>query len=240
VLGRLILLIAFAFAALTILQLLKKTPQSQRKSLYWKIALSLLGVVLVLLAVTGRIHWIGAMIGALIPFLRQMAPTLIRYFPFIQQYLRKRAQPPPSASNCSQVQTQFLSMTLNHDNNQLSGEVSSGPMTGQNLDSLELEQLQSLLDYCQPDKDSVQLLLSYLNHRFGSDWQQQGSPAGDVSELNEQAALEILGLQAGASKQEIIQAHRRLIQKVHPDRGGSDYLAAQINAAKDLLIGKLA
>lgn len=237
-LGRLILLIAFLIAAVTILQLVKKTPKSQLKNLYWKIGLSLLGIMLVLLAVTGRIHWIGAMIGALIPFLRLLAPLLIRYFPFIQQYLRKQAQSSPTGGNCSQVQTRFLLMTLNHDNNQLSGEVSSGPMAGQNLDNLELDQLQSLLDYCQPDKDSVQLLLSYLNHRFGSDWQQQHSSTENSSELNEQSALEILGLQAGASKQDIIQAHRRLMQKLHPDRGGSDFLAAQINAAKDLLLSK--
>jgi hypothetical protein len=240
VLGRLILLIAVAIAVITLLQLLKKTPQSQRKNLYWKIGFSLLGIALVLLAVTGRIHWVGAMIGALIPFLRQMAPVLIRYFPFLQQYFRKQTQPPPSASNCSQVQTRFLSMTLNHDNNQLSGEVTSGPLAGQSLDSLQLDQLESLLDYCQPDKDSVQLLLNYLSHRFGSDWQQQQSTAGNTSDLSEQAALDVLGLQAGANKQDIIQAHRRLMQKVHPDRGGSDYLAAQINAAKDLLISKLA
>jgi curved DNA-binding protein CbpA len=49
-------------------------------------------------------------------------------------------------------------------------------------------------------------------------------------------ALEVLGLEEGASEEDIIQAHRRLIQKCHPDKGGSEYLAVQLNKAKDILI----
>lgn len=50
-------------------------------------------------------------------------------------------------------------------------------------------------------------------------------------------AMEVLGLKPGYSRDDVIQAHRRMMQKVHPDRGGSDYLAAQINRAKDVLLG---
>ena len=61
------------------------------------------------------------------------------------------------------------------------------------------------------------------------------APKPDFSELTQTEALEILGLDQDATENEVLKAHRRLIQRLHPDRGGSDYLAAKINAAKDKL-----
>jgi hypothetical protein len=239
-LGRLILLIAFILAVLTIIQLFKNTPKSQTKSLYWKVGLSASAIILILLAASGRIHWIGAAIGAMIPIVRRSIPLLLRYFPMVQQYLRTRPQQSPSANNTSEVKTAILSMTLDHDTDRLQGPVISGPFSGHYLDSLELEQLQSLMGYChQQDKDSAKLLMSYLNHRFGNQWQTSPPPSGDGN-LTEDSAYAVLGLHRGASRDEVIQAHRKMMQKVHPDRGGSDYLAAQINQAKDILISKLA
>lgn len=241
-LGRLILLIAFLVAAVTIIHLFRSTPRSNRRSMYWKFGLSAAAIVLVLLAVTGRIPLIGAAIGAALPFVRQAIPVLIRYFPLIRQWQRSRPQPAPAGGNSSKVNTPILQMTLDHDSNRLYGDVIKGPYAGSALDSLQLPQLQDLLSYChREDKDSARLLLTYLNHRFGNDWQQQQAtpPPGDGT-LNEEAAYAILGLRPGADRSEIIAAHRRMMQKMHPDRGGSDYLAAQINQAKDLLLKKVA
>ncbi len=51
-------------------------------------------------------------------------------------------------------------------------------------------------------------------------------------------ALKVLGLEQNASESEVRAAHRRLIQQTHPDKGGTSYLAAKINEAKDVLIGR--
>ncbi|MGK0499063.1 MAG: hypothetical protein ACJAYG_000694 [Oceanicoccus sp.] len=240
--ARLIILIALIIALLTMIQMYKNTPKDQHKGLYIKLGLSSLAIMLVLMAATGRIHWIGAMIGAMIPFVRRYSPMLIRYLPMLPQYLRSRPQPSANANNSSEVTTRILKMIMDHSNEKLQGEVISGPFAGQQLDSLELSQLQNLLDYChQQETDSARLLMTYLNHRFGNDWQQSGysSTPDHNGEVNEGTALAVLGLNKGASREQIIKAHRSMMQKVHPDRGGSDYLAAQINQAKDLLIKQL-
>lgn len=71
--------------------------------------------------------------------------------------------------------------------------------------------------------------------RQGSGPQSNTTAKGNMSVVE---AYEVLGLKIGASEQEIIAAHRKLMQKIHPDRGGSDYLAAKINLAKQILIKK--
>lgn len=74
----------------------------------------------------------------------------------------------------------------------------------------------------------------------GNSGEQQGSSrragAGTVGAISEREACEILGVAAGCSRSDIIMAHRRLMQKIHPDRGGNSYLAAKVNAAKEVLL----
>ena len=238
VLGRLIVLIALIAVLVSIISTLRKTPKAQRKALYWKVGLGVAAVALLLMVVTGRVHWLGAIFAAILPFIRQLVPLAIRFFPLLQQlYRRRQAQAGPASGNQSDVKTRVLHMVLDHDSNQLGGRVLEGPFAGAELDTLVLSQLQVVLEYCQQqDKDAERLLLSYLNHRFGQDWQQQHRPRSE-SGMTRQEALAILGLPADAGRDAIIAAHRKLMQKVHPDRGGNDYLAAKINQAKDLLIG---
>ena len=114
-------------------------------------------------------------------------------------------------------------------------------MTGSQLTDLNVRQLEDLLDECRVDRDSLNVLQAYMD-RAHPEWSNQGGDSNDrlfeSGEMSRQQALEILGLGPDASPEEIVSAHRKLMQKMHPDRGGSTYLAARINQAKDTLSGK--
>jgi hypothetical protein len=83
--------------------------------------------------------------------------------------------------------------------------------------------------------------LQRLWQEFSGSKQHSSQQQGDASakgKMSIEEAYEVLGLKPGASEQDIILAHRKLMQKIHPDRGGSDYLAAKINLAKKILLKK--
>ncbi|MEZ5906713.1 MAG: DnaJ domain-containing protein [Geminicoccaceae bacterium] len=116
-----------------------------------------------------------------------------------------------------------------------------GRFAGRELAALSQGELLDLLAEAGiSDPQSSSLLEAYLDRRF-PDWREaerEGPAAAGSAGMGEQEALEILGLQKGAGPDAIKEAHRRLMTKVHPDSGGSNFLAAQINRAKDLLLGK--
>jgi hypothetical protein len=148
------------------------------------------------------------------------------------------------AQDSSEVVTETLRMQLDHASGSLEGEVLRGRFSGRTLESLGLSDLLELLADCQrEDPRSVPLLETYLDRRQ-ADW--RGHVAGDGEDeparprpqggMDEATAWSILGLSPGASADEIKAAHRRLMTSLHPDHGGSGYLAAQLNEAKDLLL----
>ena len=151
-----------------------------------------------------------------------------------------KANAGPSAGQRSTVATDILRMHLDHDSGKLNGEVLKGPFREWLLDEMDRDQLQALLNFCQAEDDeSAQLLASYLQQRFPgeSGFQQQAPPGASSSGMSRQEALAVLGVAEDADREAIIAAHRSLMQKLHPDRGGNDYLAAKVNQAKDLLLG---
>jgi hypothetical protein len=150
------------------------------------------------------------------------------------------------AGNQSKVTSEILEMSLDHDTGDMTGSVLKGPFAKMALVDLEENQFIELLQYCRAkDDDSARLLESYLDRRFGDSWRDDDTADAQSSEesasrgrsgtLSQAEALEILGLEPGASQADIVQAHRQMMQKMHPDRGGSTYLASLINEAKDVL-----
>lgn len=80
------------------------------------------------------------------------------------------------------------------------------------------------------------LLKAFLNKETNARQGQSGAQSPAVQKMDKVQAADILGVKIDASEDEIIAAHKRLIQKVHPDKGGSDALAMQINEAKKVLL----
>ena len=234
---RLILLAAVAFVLFILFKRAQAAPPHKRRGEYIKLGLGVAVIVVVILALAGKMHWIGVALTGLLVALRQLAPTLLRFFPLLASKLGQAA---PSVGQQSTVATDILSMQLDHDSGELSGEVLKGQFQGWRLADMDRPQLESLLAYCQQeDADSVQLLDSYLQQRFPgeSDFGKSQPPPDSSTGMSRREALAVLGLEEDASDEDIVTAHRTLMQKLHPDRGGNDYLASKINQAKDFLLG---
>lgn len=140
---------------------LRRQPPLARKKVIARYALYILALALISLALSGRLHWLGAVIAVLLPFIQRLLQLALKAWPLLRFWQKRRA-------------TQST--------------------------------------------------------------QQQEPPQATTGPLSREQACAILGLNANPSATEVIDAHRKLMQKLHPDRGGSDYLAAQINQAKDTLL----
>ena len=154
----------------------------------------------------------------------------------------------------SKVVTEFLEMELDHDSGAMRGFVRQGMYEGQVLADLDLDFLIELREECQSDPQSAQLIDAYLDRTeagwreaaglngadANSDDQTSGHGAGrrpGTTNMTRDEAYDVLGLKLGATIEDIQEAHRTLMMKNHPDQGGSTYLAAKINEAKDVLLG---
>ena len=222
--------------------------QPSKSSLLLTTAAIVLVAGLGVLAATGRLHWLVAAGAAIFPFLRR-GFSVLRFWPLLQRLVPLAGQAfasrqthatgtgPGSGPEESKVETAELRMTLHHASGRMDGEVLTGTFTGRLLSTLALEELRTLRGTLS-DADSVRLLDSYLErHHPGWDAAGAGDAVAPDGEMTAARALEVLGLDAGASEEQVIEAHRRLIQKLHPDRGGSTYLAATLNEAKRVLLG---
>ena len=150
----------------------------------------------------------------------------------------------PSPGGSSGIETSYLRMSLDHESGEMDGDVLHGAFAGRTLSSLGLEELLALLAECaRADEQSARLLETYLDRGPHDDWRERmaarmrAADAGAMGAMTPEQAREVLGVGRNATAAEIKDAHRHLMQSNHPDRGGSTYLAAEINRAKEVLLG---
>ena len=232
-----VLLLILIVAALWCISWYRRSPPERRRKFRNRGLVAGLAALLVLGLVTGRLQPIFAVALAAVP-------VLMRLFGWLQTAqtlmsignLFKSARG-PTAGRRSDVRTRYLHMSLDHDSGEMDGAVLSGEFRGQRLSRLPLASLLSLLDECRrEDAESCPLIESYLDRVHGTQWRHASPAQPPDSGMSRDEACEILGLRPEASDAEVVEAHRRLMQKVHPDRGGSDYLAAKLNKAKAVLL----
>lgn len=228
----------------------RKAPDNEaRRRLINQFLLYGLLAAIILLAAAGRIHWLGAVFAALFPVLKLLAGWLFGLFPILAKIYGKRA--PASqvggGNQRSSIRTDSLEMWLDHETGEMGGILLKGEFAGQTLEGLDQATLSNLYDkLLSDDPDSARLLQSYLQRRFadfeaGSDQQDGQTDAGTSNQganMSETEARQILGVDDQATPADIRKAHRKLMQKLHPDHGGNDYFAAKINQARDLLLGR--
>lgn len=243
---RLILILAILFGLYALLRWFLHSPPEVVAKRLRGVLIFVLVVLLAALALTGRLHWLFAVIGAAAAGLWRLTPVLLRQAPILLVLWSKlrgtRVHAHSGAPRRSTVRARFVSMWLDHDSGEMGGEVLAGSAAGRSLADLNRDELIALLgEFSAGDADSAALMEAYLDRRFGKDWRAgqahaEAPPSNGSGAMTRAEACAILGIDSGASREAIIDAHRRLIQKLHPDRGGSGYLAAKINQAKDLLL----
>ena len=214
------------------------------KALKWL----LLGIVVSVIAfflISGRLAWAFAALPALLPWfyrIRALTRAAKTFSRMRQAYGGMgMGMGGGQAAGSSDLETRFLRMWLDHGTGVMNGEVIDGPYAGRQLDGMGISELVGLWRFCdEQDSESARVVAAYLD-RAHPDWQDQQNDSSLASPgagpMDRAQALQVLGLAEGASAADIKDAHRRLIAGMHPDHGGSDFLAAQINQAKDVLLG---
>jgi DnaJ-domain-containing protein 1 len=188
-------------------------------------------LAVVALVVSGRLALLLGLAAAALPALRRA-------------YTMTSGWRGPQPGSSSEAETPFIRMSLDHDTGTMRGTVLQGRFAGMRLDELGRADLVALLRECRgADEQGARLVEAYLD-RTDSAWrddlygEQPRKPTGGGADVTLEEAYAILGLAPGADAETIKAAHHRLMKQLHPDHGGTDYLAAKINRARDVLLSR--
>lgn len=232
---KLILAIAIIIAAFSFMNSLKKlTPAERRSRLLKGIAVAVI-IGIVIGAFTGRVPIAAGLVA--------LGATAMKFglrwgLPLMKIWFAK------TGGNAT-FRSQYLVVSINVSGSDIQGKIIRGEFEGKALNELSDEQLKKLHQFFnEHDKKSYYILSAYIRSRGftqNQQYQQQNNAPPPSTQTSREEALEILGFNANSenkhpSKKEIIQAHRQLMSKLHPDKGGNDYLAAKVNAARETLL----
>lgn len=216
---------------------LRAEPREILRALRWS-GLVIAVVLAVVLLVTRQFQLLYTAAIFLVPWL--LRARMLRN--------RMKSARGPTAGQGSEVRTRFVVMELDHDSGRMDGTVREGPYAGRRLSDLALADVVSLYGAARiADQASAQVLEAYLDRMHGGGWRDGAKEEGageagragpsSAGPMSHAEARAVLGIGPNATDAEIKQAHRRLMKTYHPDHGGSDYLAARINEAKEVLLG---
>ncbi len=214
----------------------RSLPPEKRKSSSFTIILYALAILAVIAVLTGRLHWIGAAIAGAAAIAKFGFSTILRAMPFLN-ILRKS-----SLFSEPRFSTAFLKVQLNINTGQMTGEIIKGPHEGKRLEDLSDEELATLEEHYQERDKRSYYLIRVLRQRKGHKYENTNdanSAMHSIEDPSRKEAEQILGLPEDYTKEDVVKAHKSLIQKLHPDRGGNDYLASRVNLAKDILLKNL-
>jgi hypothetical protein len=207
-------------------------PRTLARFVKWT-AIALAAAAVIALLVSGRLSMLLALGAVLLPMLRRLHSVV--------GGLRG-----PSPGATSEVETSYLRMSLDHDTGTMTGTVLRGHFAGMRLDELRRADLLALLRECRTsDEEAARLVEAWLD-RADPEWRDElhgehaeaGAPPRGGLDFTIEEAYAILGLQPGADAAAIKAAHHRLMKQLHPDHGGTDYFAAKINRARDVLLNR--
>ena len=233
---RLIFILVILAALFWAIHSFKKLPPKQRKSFLINGTIAVVVGVVIIAVLTGRVHWLGGILAALVGVAKFGLANIVRVLPFLQMF-----QARTHAFSDPKISTPFLKVSINVQTGSVSGEIIEGPHAGKDLTSLSEEEMNELESYYKERDQRSYFIIKTLKNRSFSQFtnkqnQSSSSPhfGSALPSLNEAKA--ILGIEGALSKKIIVQAHRQLMSKLHPDKGGNDFLAAQINNAKEVLL----
>lgn len=215
-----------------------ESEQAKREFFYRGLVFGLIAVIIGL-AVYGRIDALGALFASLLLSIKFIIAFGIRHFPIVARVYG--VTDGFGLGKTRTLKTPWLEIRVDFSTGKLSGMVLQGEFAERALDELTETELKKLLKDCHQDSRSSYFIHSYINQRFNKSAGNDGNSAAQPpssSAMSEQEALEVLGLEGVPSADDIKRAHKKLMQKLHPDRGGNDFLASLLNRARDRLTEK--